>query len=156
MTYDLTIGERYTETDEMDGKIVTLTGARDLELPDAPALPGAIVSKHTNLISIPWFGNGYEAFQEALCAGSKWVARQLCTGTNDWETVPITPALLEGIDKALNRFQQTNPQAQPRFRDNDPSRAAADDATLARLVILSWWAHYAAKTFGEAAVIHIH
>lgn len=144
MTYDLTIGKYTEEPPDEDG--YTYQGAEWEENSEAPNLPGAFVSRHTNHISIPWGGytevaNGFAAYDEGLAA-------LLFTGTNDSVNIPLTPDLVARIRRMVAAYRNDHPKAVPGFDEEH-------DWVFARMVILEWWANYAIKTFGANAVIHI-
>jgi len=146
MTYDLTIGEKYSEVEDGD----VIEGAKHLELPAAPCFPGAMVSAHQNEINIPWFNNAYRNFRHAILQTDPALADKLCTGSNDRTLIPIDATLIVSIEKVVANWKRLNPDMVPAFNDEPES-----SPTLARLEVLEWWAKYALLNFGEAAVIAI-
>ncbi len=151
MTYDLTIGESYSEViDEQfaDGKVHTYEGVKSMKLPEAPAFPGAVVSAHSNSIMIPW--GGYGDFQRAISFFNPELADILCTGSNDSENVPIDAKLINSIQELIVKFREQFPGTKPSF-----SGDSENNAVLARLEILLWWSQYALENFGDKAAIHI-
>lgn len=147
MTYDLTIGKMEIDVNEYDGEIETHVYAVWAKSPDAPALPGSFVSRHTNHISIPW--GGYDTDRRHFASVDEKLADLLFRGSNDNVNIKITPELLDQIGKARQKYRELNPTATPAF-DSQPC-----DAVLARMEILYWWSEYSLCVFGDKAIIHI-
>lgn len=144
MTYDLTIGQYIEEPPDEDGYIYR--GVNLTELSDAPALPGSLMSRHCNRISIPW--GGYREMVNAFATYDEELAALLFTGSNDSVNIQLTPCLVARIRQMVATYRANHPDAIPGFEGEH-------DWVLARMIVLEWWANYSLRTYGANAAVHI-
>lgn len=125
MTLDIHIGPL---TREKDCEYVDR-----IELPEAPAFPGAELSHRANRISVP-----YCALDD-LVAVSEGIAALVGGGAPDLRV--LQP--LDLIEVTIGRlfYEWEHPRARPAF-DGDGAQGL-ENATLARLLLLEWWIGWA-------------
>lgn len=136
MTIDYRIGN--AELRLMDGTWSAYV--ETVELDEAPAFPGSIVSRHASRISIPY---------------SSEILRNSCFRTflstlnpdqHEVGALALKPEHLEAINAAVTDFQIMRPDAIPSF-DEMP-----DNGTLARLMLFAWWIEWALKHCDRPAI----
>lgn len=143
MTWDYNIGELKIEvyddpTDLLDQPYLTpYLNVELLTLDEAPALPGAILSKHSNIISIP-YSDGVSNMYIRKVFEYRLEPRE------PMRILILKPKHLLNIYRALKEFKHIEAGFGEEFGDLG--------AVKARLEIAFWWTRYALKNFKYPAL----